>query len=124
MCTNLWTELINTRGLRKTSNKEKVKRRLSLRREGILGRIDLILFDLRKITLDSQDLPTPRWLVLCSKNRCIEFSRRSRTSHSLNGRKRWLETLQDETRASIANTIKTRGTLRRNARIYRTTWNS
>ena len=78
--------------MRKTSSKEKVKRRLSLRRRGISGRTGSIITNLGKITSDSQDLPTPRWLMLCSEDRCIEFWRRSRTSHSLNGRTRWLET--------------------------------
>ena len=49
---NLWTELINTRELRKISNKEKVKRRLSLKRLGISGRTDSIPLDLEKIMSD------------------------------------------------------------------------
>ena len=37
MCANLWTGLISTKGLKKTSNREKEKLRLSLRRGGISG---------------------------------------------------------------------------------------
>ena len=40
-----------------------------------------------------------------------------KTSHSLNGQTRWPRTLRGETRAFIANTIKTRDILRRNVGI-------
>ena len=56
--------------------KEKVKRRLSLKRRGISGWTDLIPFDLGKIILDQQDLPMPKWLVLYFENRCTKFLRR------------------------------------------------
>ena len=124
MCANSWTGLISTRGLRKTNSKEKVKRRLSLRRWGISGQTGSIITDLGKITPDSQGLPTSRWLMLYSENQCIGFWRRSRTSRSSNGWTRWLETQRGATRVFIANTIKTKDTLRKNVEIYGTIWNS
>ena len=70
--------MINTKELRRISNKEKAKakRRLSLRNGEISGRTDSIPLDLEKIMSDWQDLPTPRWLTLYFKNWCIEFLRR------------------------------------------------
>ena len=41
MYANSWTELISTKGLKKTSNRGKEKLRLSLKRGGILGRIGI-----------------------------------------------------------------------------------
>ena len=122
MCANSWIELISIRELRKTNSKEKVKRRLSLRRGRILGQTSSIIIDPEEITLDSQGLPTPRWLMQCSENRCIRFWRRSRMSHSSNGQTRWLETPRGATRAFITNTIETKDTLRRIAGICGTIW--
>ena len=67
-------------------------KRISLRRGGIPGRTDIVITDLREISLDSQGLPTPRQLMQYSENRCIRFWRRLKMSRSSNGRTRWLET--------------------------------
>ena len=120
----LWTGLISTRGLRKTNNKGNVKRMLSLRRGGISSQINSIIIDLGGISLNSQGLPTPKQLMQCSKNRCIRFWRRLRTSRSSNGRTRWLETPWGTTKTFIANTIKIRDTLWRIAWICGTIWTS
>ena len=46
-------QILSTRGLRKTSNKGKVKRRLSLKRGGISNRTDSTITDPREIMLGS-----------------------------------------------------------------------
>ena len=90
---NSWTGSTSIKGLKRTSSWEKVKQRLSLRRGGTSGRIDLITTTDRGETLQgNSDLLTRRQLMLCSEIWYIRFWRKSRMNHSSNGQIRWQET--------------------------------
>ena len=73
--------------------KGKERRRLSLKRGGILGWTDTIITIRGEISQDSMDQLIRRRLTLYSENRYIRFWRKSRMSHSSSGRIRWSETL-------------------------------
>ena len=77
--------------LRKTNNKAKGRVRLSLKKGGILGRIDTTITDSAGILRDNLDLRLLRWLTLFSENQCIKSWKRSRMSHTSNGQTKWEE---------------------------------
>ena len=124
MYANSWTELISTKGLRKTNSKGKVSLRLSLRRWGISSRIDTILTNQEETSLGNQDLPILRQLMLCSKSRCAKCWKRLRMSRSSNGQIRWQETPWGTIRAFIANITRTKNILQKNVEICGTIWTS
>ena len=104
-----WIGLISIRGSRRTNNKIRERVRSSLKRWGISGRTATIITDLGGILLGNLGLQLLKWLTLCSENRCIKFWKRSRMSHTSNGRTKWVETPWETIRASIANTTRSGG---------------
>ena len=59
---------------------------------GILGLTDTTITDLGGIFLGSLGSRLFKRLTWCSENQCIKSWRRSRTSHTSNGRTKWEET--------------------------------
>ena len=84
--------LTNKKEWKRTSCKGKEMRRLSLKRGVILGQTDTTITIQGEISQGNQDQPTRRRLPSYFENRYIRFWRKSRMSHSSNGRIRWLET--------------------------------
>ena len=124
MFVSSWIALMSTSKSRKTNNKVRGRVRLSLKRWRILGWTDTTITDLEGILWDNLDLRLFMWLTLCFKNQCIKSWRRSRTSHTLNGQTKWEEIPWGTTRASIANTTKSRGIPSRTAKLYGTIWSN
>ena len=89
------------------SCKVREKRRLSLRRGGILGRTDIAPTTRREIQQGSLEQSTHRLSILCSENQYIGCWRKSRTSHTLSGRIRWWGSPRGTIRTFIANTTRT-----------------
>ena len=124
MYASLWIRLINIRGLRRTKSKAREMVRLSPKREGISSRTAITITDIGGIFLGSLRLQFLKWLTLCSENWCIKFWRRPRTSHTSNGRTRWVETIRGATRVFITSTIRSRGIPLKTARLFGTIWSN
>ena len=122
VCVNSWIGLRNTKGLRKTSNRGKVRLRLSLRRWGISGRTDTIITDQRETLLGNPKLLTLRQLMLCSESQCVRCWKRLRMSRFSNGQIRWQEIPWGTIRAFIATTTRIRDTPPKNARTCGIIW--
>ena len=110
VCVNSWIGLKNIKGLRKTSNRGKVRLRLSFKRGEISGRTDTIITDQWETLLGNPELPTLRQLMLCSENQCTRCWKRLRMSYFSNGQIRWQEILWGTIRAFIATTTRTKDT--------------
>ena len=83
------TELISTRGSRKTNNKGRERLRLSLRKGRTSGWTYKTIIDPEGILSSNLGLRLLRCLTRCSDNQYTKSWRKSRTSHSLGGQIRW-----------------------------------
>ena len=119
-----WIGLISIRGPRRTNSETRERVRSSLRRGRISGRTATTIIDLGGILASSLGLQLLKWLIPCSKNRCIKFWRRSRTSHISNGRIKWVETPWDVIRAFIANATRSEGIPPRIAELCGIIWSN
>ena len=119
-----WIRLTSIKELMKTSNRVKVRLRLSLKRRGISGRIDTIITDQGKTLLGNSELPTLRQLMLCSENQCAKYWKRLRMSRSSNGQIRWQEIPWGAITAFIVISTKTRDTPPKIAGTCEITWTS
>ena len=124
VCTNSWTGLISTRGLRKTNSKGKVRLRLSLRRWEISGRTDTIITKQEETLLGSQGLLILRQLMLCSESQCARYWKRLRMSCSSNGQIRWQEIPWNAIRTFIVTTTRTKDTTSKTAGTCGIIWTS
>ena len=124
MCVYWWIELISIGELRRISYREKERRRWSLRRGGIPGRIGFRIIDLGGTLQGSPDQPTLRQLMLCFENQCNRFWKRLRTSRSSDDRIRWQEILWIVTKTFTANIIRIMDIPPRIAEICGTLWNN
>ena len=123
-CASWWIGSISTSEKKKTRCRARERRRLSLRRGGILGRIDTSTVARKEISQGNRRQPMCRVSGLYSENRCIRCWKKSRANHTLDGRIRWRESRQSETSTFIANTTKTTNTPQRITGTSRITWTS
>ena len=101
-----WIGLISIGESKRISYREKEKRRRSLRRWRIPGRIRVRIIDLEETLQGSPDQLTIRQLTLCFENQCNRFWRRLRMNRSSDGWIRWQEILWIVTKTFTANIIK------------------
>ena len=104
------------------TNREKGKLRLSYKKEGILGRTDIITIGREGIMLSSHGQITVKWSELYSESQCIKCWKKSNTNLSSNGLTRWWEILKNETATSIATIIRIMAIQQRIAGVYGTIW--
>ena len=92
MYVSLWTGLTNIKEWKRTNNKGKERRRLSLKMGRISGWTNTTITVQGEISQGNTDQPTCRRLTPYSENQYSRFWRKSRMSHSSSDRIRRLET--------------------------------